>query len=138
MKSKSLTIIFHYLKQLLLVVGLIYAFSNCHVKKSVLHIAGIESVALSQKSLTQLPVQGSCSFSLIHKSSFSKKNFVASQIPAIPNSQSFGFQIQENNSFNTLPIHPAFEFNKSSTSYPPIFIVFKKIKIAPFAALYAV
>lgn len=134
MKVKSPAIIFKYFKQFLLLVALVYAFSNCHVKKSVLHFAGIGSVALSQKSLTQLPVQGSCSFSVIQKSSFSH-NAATPQIPLLPNAPSYCFQIQENTS-GTLPIHPAFEFNKSSTSYPPIFIVFKKLKIAPSVVSY--
>jgi len=132
MKLKEPTIIFRSLKQFLLLVGLVYAFSNCHVKKTVLHFAGIGSVELAQKSLTQLPVQGSCSFSLLQKSSVSKGHAAMPQIPLIPNTTPFCFQIQENTSI-TLPIHPAFEFDKSSTSYPPIFIVFKKLKIAPQA-----
>jgi hypothetical protein len=131
MKLKSPAIIFKYLKQFLLLVALVYAFSNCHVKKSVLHFAGIGSVALSQKSLTQLPVQGLCSFCVTQKSSFSQ-NAATPQLPLLPNAPSYCFQIQEKTS-DTLPIHPAFEFNKSSTSYPPIFIVFKKLKITPLA-----
>ena len=136
MKLKKSTIIFKYLKQLLLLVGLLYAFSNCHVKKSVLHLAGIKSVQLSQKSLTQLPVQGSCHFSILQKSSLSKSNGATAQVPIIPNRCSFYFQIHENHLVNTSPIHPAFKFNKGLMSFPPMFIVFKKIKIAPAVVSY--
>lgn len=130
MKLKKPTIIFKYLKQFLLLVGLVYAFSNCHVKKSVLHFAGIDFVTLSQKSLTQLPVHGSCNFSVLQKSSLSKSTVAVPQIPVVPNTPSFCFQKLENQLVTTFPIHPAFEFNKSTTSYPPIFIRFKKLKIA--------
>lgn len=131
MKLKTPKIIFGYLKQVLLLVGLIYAFSNCHVKKSVLHFAGINFVELSQKSLTPLPLQGSCSVSFLHKNTISKKGFSVSQTPLIPRLQSFGFLTEDNVVCNKIQIHPAFEFNKRATSYPPIFIVFKNLKIDP-------
>lgn len=130
MKFKNPTILFSYLKQLLLMVGLVYAFSNCQVKKSMLHFAGIE-FELSQKSLTQLPLQGSCSVLLHHKNIISKKSFSSPETPIIPGLQIPHFQQNNNLVFNSLQIHPAFEFDKSSTSYPPIFIVFQNLKIAP-------
>jgi len=136
MKFQKPLILVQYLKQLLLLVGLIYAFSNCHIKKSVLHFAGIESVALSQKSLTQLPVQGACTVNYLHKESASKKTFAAPQTPVVPGLQCFSFQTTESKASKALPIHPAFEFDKSSTSFPPIFIVFKKLKIAPPVVSY--
>lgn len=136
MNLEKPTTILKYLKQFLLLVGLIYAFSNCHIKKSVLHFAGIESVALSQKSLTQLPTQGSCTVNILHKNLTSKKTIAAQQTPVIPTLQRFSFQTKENKAFATLPIHPAFEFDKSSASFPPIFIVFKKLKIAPRVVSY--
>jgi hypothetical protein len=117
----------------MLLVGLVYAFSNCHIKKSVLHFAGIESVELSQKSLTQLPVQGACTVSFLYKEITSKKSF---STPFRPRLHCFSFQAKENKVSSTLPIHPDFEFNKSSVSFPPIFIVFKKLKIAPQVVSY--
>ncbi|MDA6068362.1 hypothetical protein NJT12_01895 [Flavobacterium sp. AC] len=131
MKLKTPTLFLGYFKQLLLVVGLIYAFSHCHVKKSVLHLAGIESVEISQKSLTSLPVQGSCSVHIIQKSTVYKKSFSIPQSPVIPGLQVFRFQIQENLLSYSLQIHPGFEFEKSSIHYPALFIVFKNLKIAP-------
>lgn len=136
MKLENPALLLKYLKQFLLLVALIYAFSNCHIKKSVLHFAGIDSVALSQKSLTQLPVQGSCTVNFLHKNFTVKKSLSTPQIPVIPTLHRFSFQTKENQTFATLPIHPAFEFNKSSTSFPPIFIVFKKLKIDPSVRYY--
>lgn len=136
MKLEKPTSILKYLKQFLLLVGLIYAFSNCHIKKSVLHFAGIESVVLSQKSLTQLPVQGSCTVNILNKNLASKKTIAATQIPSLHKLKCFNFQTKENKDFNTLCVNPAFEFNKSSASFPPIFIVFKNLKIAPRVVSY--
>ncbi|WP_428232529.1 hypothetical protein [Flavobacterium sp.] len=136
MKLKSHTTISRYLKQLLLVLALIYAFSNCHVKKSVLHFAGIDIVELSQKSLTQLPVQGSCTVNLIQKNHLSKKSLSTPETPVFPKLQSFNFQLKKNIAFTTFQIHPAFEFDKSSIHYPALFIVFKNLKIAPRIVSY--
>ena len=136
MKLEKPTNILKYLKQFLLLVALIYAFSNCQIKKSVLHFAGIESVVLSQKSLTQLPFQGSCTVNILHKNLTLKKTIAATQIPSLHKLKCFSFQTKEKEVFNALHINPAFEFNKSSASFPPIFIVFKNLKIAPRVVSY--
>ncbi|OXA74076.1 hypothetical protein B0A67_01660 [Flavobacterium aquidurense] len=131
MKLKNPATLFSYLKQLLLVVALVYAFSNCHVKKSVLHFAGIGVVEISQKSLTSLPVQGSCTANILHKNTSFKKSFSIPQVPIVPGLAMFHFQVQKNSVTAKLQIHPAFEFEKSSINYPALFIVFKNLKIAP-------
>lgn len=131
MRPKSFTLFFGYLKQLLLVVGLLYAFSNCQVKKTILHFVSIESPEVSQKNQTQLPVQESCSSSIIKKNSIAKKIVSVSQIPSISRIQPFYFQVKKNTALNKLQIHPSFEFNKKSITYPALFIVFENIKIAP-------
>ncbi|MBF4484819.1 MULTISPECIES: hypothetical protein [unclassified Flavobacterium] len=136
MKFQKPLIFLKRLKQLMLLVGLVYAFSNCHIKKSVLHFAGIGSVELSQKSLTQLPAQGVCTVSFLYKEITSKKSFSIPQTPVVPKLKCFSFQTKQNKVSTTLTIHPAFEFNKRSVSFPPIFIVFKKLKIAPQVVLY--
>lgn len=137
MKLKTPTLLFSYLKQLLLIMGLIYAFSHCHVKKSVLYMAGITDIEIFQKSLTPLPVQGSCTVTMLQKSTVYKKTFSIPQIPIIPGLQVFRYQIQENLLSYPLQIHPAFEFEKSSINYPALFIVFKNLKIAPSVVSYA-
>jgi hypothetical protein len=137
MKSQPLHIVFGYFKQFLLMAGLIYTFSNCQVKKSVLHFAGMGTIELSQKSLTQLPVQGSCSVSLLQKNKVSKKHLTILQIPVLPKLKSFHFETKKSLVFKTLQIHPAFEFEKSSASYPPIFIQFKNLKIASRVVSYS-
>ncbi|MFH6996617.1 hypothetical protein ACHRVZ_01725 [Flavobacterium sp. FlaQc-57] len=131
MRLKSFAIFFGYLKQLLLVVGLLYAFSNCQVKKTILHFASIESPEVSQKNQTQLPVQESCSNSILKKNSITKKAVSVSQIPSISRIQPFYFEAKECTAFNKLQIPSSFEFNKKSITYPALFIVFKNIKIAP-------
>lgn len=131
MKLKKVNIFFSYLKQLLLVLGLLYAFSNCQVKKSILHFTAIDFVEFSQKSQSQLPLQNSCSTSLIQKKHIVKKIFSAPEIPSILRIQSFYFHAKENTVLNKLQIHPSFEFNKKSITYPPMFILFENLKIAP-------
>lgn len=135
MNLKSYSIFFGYLKQLLLVVGLLYAFSNCQVKKTILHFVSIESQEVSQKNQTQLPVQESCSSSIIKKNSIVKKVVSAPQIPSILRIQPFYFEAKECTAFTKLQIPSSFEFNKKSVTYPPLFIVFKNIKIAPSVVL---
>lgn len=134
MKFKSPTLIFSYFKQLLLLVGLIYAFSNCHIKKSVLHLAGVKSVEIAQKSITQLPVHGSCSFSILQKNTVVKKCIATPQTPIVPKFYPFDFQTHQNLVFTSSQIHPAFEFHKKTIHYPALFIVFKNMKIAPLAS----
>jgi hypothetical protein len=136
MKFKKPITVFIYLRQLLLLVGFIYAFSNCQGGKSILHFAGINDSAISQKSLTSLPVHGSCSVFLHQKNSIAKKSISVPENPIVPGLQNLCFLAKENIIFNSLQIHPAFEFNKSSISFPPIFIVFQNLKIAPLAVLY--
>lgn len=131
MNLKSCSIFFGYLKQLLLVVGLLYAFSNCQVKRTILHFVSIESPEVSQKNQTQLPVQESCSSSIIKKNSIAKKVISVPQTPIISKIQPFYFQVKQNTAFTKLQIPFSFEFNKKLITYPALFIVFKNIKIAP-------
>ncbi len=114
MKLKGTTIFLGYLKQLLLVVGLVYAFSNCQVKKSILHFVSVEIVEVSQKSQSPLPTQESCSHSVLKKNTLAKKA-----------------QVVENIVFPKERIDPILHFNKKSITYPALFIVFKNLKIAP-------
>ena len=131
MKLKDTTIFFGYLKQLLLVVALLYAFSNCQIKKSILHFVSIESIEVSQKNQTQIPVQDSCNSTIIKKNSSAKKAISVPQTPLFSGIQSFYFQAKESVTLNKVQVNPAFEFNKKSITYPAMFIVFKKLKIAP-------
>lgn len=131
MNLKSYSIFFGYLKQLLLVVGLLYAFSNCQVKRTILHFVSIESPEVSQKNQTQLPVQESCSSSIIKKNSIAKKVISVPQTPLLSRIQPFYFDAKESTAFTKLQIPSSFEFNKKSITYPALFIVFKNIKIAP-------
>lgn len=130
MNVKRCSIFFGYLKQLLLVVGLLYAFSNCQVKRTILHFVSIESPEVSQKNQTQLPVQESCSNSIIKKNSIAKKVISVPQTPIISRIQPFYFQVKQSTAFTKLQIPSSFEFNKKLITYPPLFIVFKNIKIA--------
>lgn len=136
MKLKGTTIFFGYLKQLLLVVALLYAFSNCQIKKSILHFVSIESIEVSQKNQTQLPVQDSCNSNVLKKNSSVKKAVSVAQIPLFPGIQSFYFQAKESVPLNKVQVNPTFEFNKKSITYPALFIVFKKLKIAPLFVSY--
>ena len=131
MNLKSYSIFFGYLKQLLLVVGLLYAFSNCQVKRTILHFVSIESPEVSQKNQTQLPVQESCSSSIIKKNSIAKKVISVPQTPLFSRIQPFYFQVKQSTDFTKLLIPSSFEFNKKTITYPALFIVFKNIKIAP-------
>lgn len=130
MNVKRCSIFFGYLKQLLLVVGLLYAFSNCQVKRTILHFVSIESPEVSQKNQTQLPVQESCSSSIIKKNSIAKKVISVPQTPITSRIQPFYFQVKQSTVFTKLQIPSSFEFNKKLITYPPLFIVFKNIKIA--------
>lgn len=131
MKLKGTTIFLGYLKQLLLVVGLVYAFSNCQVKKSILHFVSVEIVEVSQKSQSPLPTQESCSHSVLKKNTLAKKAFTAPQAPILPPVQSSFYQVVENIVFPKERIDPILHFNKKSITYPALFIVFKNLKIAP-------
>ena len=130
MNWKNYITFFRHLKQLLLVVSLVYAFSNCQIKKTILHFTAIDSIEFSQKTQTQLPQFGSCSSGLVHKNTFVKKVISAPQIPILPRTLSFYSPVNENAVFTKVQVRPAFEFGKKSTTYPPMFIVFKNLKIA--------
>lgn len=99
-------------------------------------MAGITDIEIFQKSLTPLPVQGSCTVTMLQKSTVYKKTFSIPQIPVVPGLQVFRYQLQENQLSYPLQIHPAFEFEKSSINYPALFIVFKNLKIAPSVVSY--
>lgn len=131
MKLKGATIFLGYLKQLLLVVGLLYAFSNCQIKKSILHFVSIEFVEVTQKSQSPLPTQESCSHSVIKKNTLAKKAFASPQTPILPPVQLPFYQVAENIVLSKERIDPILHFNKKSITYPALFIVFKNLKIAP-------